>query len=137
MQRELPGHYSPWMEIANRLPQLIESHQLRAQVNEVQHFVFFSLTLSHYPIFILSPLFFLNIVDMDQLTTHYGDFIHRTKTISLLVMSGITLASGMMCVSLKFPEPTQNNSWTILYEALKKYLFFKYIFSYLQKCKNN
>ncbi|XP_055272252.1 indoleamine 2,3-dioxygenase 2 [Moschus berezovskii] len=33
--RELPGHYSPWMEIANRLPQLIESHQLRAQVNEM------------------------------------------------------------------------------------------------------
>ncbi|XP_025133922.3 indoleamine 2,3-dioxygenase 2 isoform X7 [Bubalus bubalis] len=33
--RELPGHYSPWMEIANRLPQLIESRQLRAQVNEM------------------------------------------------------------------------------------------------------
>ena len=114
MQRELPGHYSPWMEIANRLPQLIESRQLRAQVNEVQHLVFFSLTLSHYPIFILSPLSFLNIVDMGQLTTHYGDFIHRAKTISPLV-SGITLASGMMCVSLKFPEPTQKNSWTILY----------------------
>nr|XP_020731955.1 indoleamine 2,3-dioxygenase 2 isoform X3 [Odocoileus virginianus texanus] len=33
--RELPGHYHPWMEIANRLPQLIENHQLRAQVNEM------------------------------------------------------------------------------------------------------
>ncbi|XP_032474472.1 indoleamine 2,3-dioxygenase 2 isoform X4 [Phocoena sinus] len=33
--KELPDHYRPWMEIANRLPHLIGSHQLRAQVNEV------------------------------------------------------------------------------------------------------
>ncbi|XP_054937115.1 indoleamine 2,3-dioxygenase 2 [Physeter macrocephalus] len=33
--KELPDHYRPWMEIANRLPRLIESHQLRAQVNEM------------------------------------------------------------------------------------------------------
>ncbi|KAJ8786435.1 hypothetical protein J1605_006216 [Eschrichtius robustus] len=35
MQKELPDHYRPWMEIANRLPHLIGSHQLRAQVNEM------------------------------------------------------------------------------------------------------
>ncbi|XP_022426986.1 indoleamine 2,3-dioxygenase 2 isoform X2 [Delphinapterus leucas] len=33
--KELPDHYRPWMEIANRLPHLIGSHQLRAQVNEM------------------------------------------------------------------------------------------------------
>ncbi|XP_067401280.1 indoleamine 2,3-dioxygenase 2 isoform X2 [Emydura macquarii macquarii] len=30
--RELPAPYGPWMEIANNLPHLIESHQLRSQV---------------------------------------------------------------------------------------------------------
>ncbi|XP_032474469.1 indoleamine 2,3-dioxygenase 2 isoform X2 [Phocoena sinus] len=34
-EKELPDHYRPWMEIANRLPHLIGSHQLRAQVNEM------------------------------------------------------------------------------------------------------
>ncbi|XP_057553951.1 indoleamine 2,3-dioxygenase 2 [Hippopotamus amphibius kiboko] len=33
--KELPDRYRPWMEIANRLPHLIENHQLRAQVNEM------------------------------------------------------------------------------------------------------
>ncbi|XP_058381385.1 indoleamine 2,3-dioxygenase 2 [Diceros bicornis minor] len=33
--KELPDHYRPWMEIANKLPHLIESHQLRAQVNKM------------------------------------------------------------------------------------------------------
>ncbi|XP_008049828.1 indoleamine 2,3-dioxygenase 2 [Carlito syrichta] len=33
--KELPDHYRPWMEIANRLPQLIETHQLRAHVNKM------------------------------------------------------------------------------------------------------
>nr|XP_042118464.1 indoleamine 2,3-dioxygenase 2 isoform X3 [Peromyscus maniculatus bairdii] len=31
-QKELPDHYRPWMEIANKLPHLIESHQLQAHV---------------------------------------------------------------------------------------------------------
>lgn len=35
MQKELPDHYWPWMEIVNKLPHLIESHQLRAQVNKM------------------------------------------------------------------------------------------------------
>ncbi|KAK1341875.1 hypothetical protein QTO34_016626 [Cnephaeus nilssonii] len=35
MQKELPDHYRPWMEIASKLPDLIGSHQLRAQVNEM------------------------------------------------------------------------------------------------------
>ncbi|XP_017656189.2 indoleamine 2,3-dioxygenase 2-like isoform X1 [Nannospalax galili] len=30
--KELPDHYKPWMEIASKLPLLIESHQLRAHV---------------------------------------------------------------------------------------------------------
>uniref|UniRef100_A0A8D2LJE8 Indoleamine 2,3-dioxygenase 2 n=1 Tax=Varanus komodoensis TaxID=61221 RepID=A0A8D2LJE8_VARKO len=34
-QQELPPFYRPWMEIANNLPSLIESHQLRAQVDKV------------------------------------------------------------------------------------------------------
>ncbi|XP_012931527.1 indoleamine 2,3-dioxygenase 2 isoform X5 [Heterocephalus glaber] len=33
--KELPEYYQPWMEIANKLPYLIESHQLRACVNKV------------------------------------------------------------------------------------------------------
>ncbi|XP_077008681.1 indoleamine 2,3-dioxygenase 2 isoform X3 [Tamandua tetradactyla] len=33
--KELPDHYRPWMEIANNLPHLIASHQLRAQVNKM------------------------------------------------------------------------------------------------------
>nr|KAF6368682.1 indoleamine 2,3-dioxygenase 2 [Myotis myotis] len=33
--KELPDHYRPWMEIANKLPELIESHQLRAQVSKM------------------------------------------------------------------------------------------------------
>ncbi|XP_014592025.1 indoleamine 2,3-dioxygenase 2 [Equus caballus] len=33
--KELPDHYRPWMEIANKLSHLIESHQLRAQVNKM------------------------------------------------------------------------------------------------------
>ncbi|XP_007933258.1 indoleamine 2,3-dioxygenase 2 [Orycteropus afer afer] len=33
--KELPDHYKPWMEIANKLPYLIESHQLRALVNKM------------------------------------------------------------------------------------------------------
>ncbi|KAM8784393.1 indoleamine 2,3-dioxygenase 2 isoform 2-T2 [Rhynchonycteris naso] len=33
--KELPDYYRPWMEIANKLPHLIESHQLRAQVNKM------------------------------------------------------------------------------------------------------
>uniref|UniRef100_A0A8C3WNR7 Indoleamine 2,3-dioxygenase 2 n=1 Tax=Catagonus wagneri TaxID=51154 RepID=A0A8C3WNR7_9CETA len=33
--KELPDHYRPWMEIASKLPHLIETHQLRAQVNEM------------------------------------------------------------------------------------------------------
>ncbi|XP_038951143.1 indoleamine 2,3-dioxygenase 2 isoform X1 [Rattus norvegicus] len=32
---ELPDHYKPWMEIAHRLPHLIESHQLQAHVYEM------------------------------------------------------------------------------------------------------
>ncbi|XP_060237477.1 indoleamine 2,3-dioxygenase 2 isoform X2 [Meriones unguiculatus] len=32
---ELPDHYQPWMEIANELPHLIESHQLRAHVSKM------------------------------------------------------------------------------------------------------
>ncbi|GAB5570294.1 indoleamine 2 [Prionailurus iriomotensis] len=32
--KELPDHYRPWMEIANKLPHLIESHQLQAQVDK-------------------------------------------------------------------------------------------------------
>ncbi|XP_012931524.1 indoleamine 2,3-dioxygenase 2 isoform X1 [Heterocephalus glaber] len=32
--KELPEYYQPWMEIANKLPYLIESHQLRACVNK-------------------------------------------------------------------------------------------------------
>ncbi|XP_044293519.1 indoleamine 2,3-dioxygenase 2-like isoform X2 [Varanus komodoensis] len=32
---ELPPFYRPWMEIANNLPSLIESHQLRAQVDKM------------------------------------------------------------------------------------------------------
>ncbi|XP_055449420.1 indoleamine 2,3-dioxygenase 2 isoform X4 [Psammomys obesus] len=32
---ELPDHYQPWMEIANKLPHLIESHQLRAHVSKM------------------------------------------------------------------------------------------------------
>uniref|UniRef100_A0A8D2JQU8 Indoleamine 2,3-dioxygenase 2 n=1 Tax=Sciurus vulgaris TaxID=55149 RepID=A0A8D2JQU8_SCIVU len=33
--KELPDHYRPWMEIAKKLPHLIESHQLRAHVNKM------------------------------------------------------------------------------------------------------
>lgn len=33
--KELPDHYRPWMEIANNLVHLIESHQLRAHVNKM------------------------------------------------------------------------------------------------------
>uniref|UniRef100_A0A286XXU0 Indoleamine 2,3-dioxygenase 2 n=1 Tax=Cavia porcellus TaxID=10141 RepID=A0A286XXU0_CAVPO len=33
--KELPDYYQPWMEIATKLPHLIESHQLRARVNRV------------------------------------------------------------------------------------------------------
>ncbi|XP_004592807.2 indoleamine 2,3-dioxygenase 2 [Ochotona princeps] len=33
--KELPDHYRPWMEIAKKLVHLIESHQLRAHVNEM------------------------------------------------------------------------------------------------------
>ncbi|XP_016051122.1 PREDICTED: indoleamine 2,3-dioxygenase 2 [Miniopterus natalensis] len=33
--KKLPDHYRPWMEIANQLSYLIESHQLRAQVNKI------------------------------------------------------------------------------------------------------
>ncbi|XP_010590851.1 indoleamine 2,3-dioxygenase 2 isoform X1 [Loxodonta africana] len=33
--KELPDHYKPWMEIANKLPHLIESRQLRAHVNKM------------------------------------------------------------------------------------------------------
>uniref|UniRef100_A0A8C2URJ3 Indoleamine 2,3-dioxygenase 2 n=1 Tax=Chinchilla lanigera TaxID=34839 RepID=A0A8C2URJ3_CHILA len=33
--KELPDYYQPWMEIANKLPYLIESHQLRTCVNRV------------------------------------------------------------------------------------------------------
>ncbi|XP_014438133.1 indoleamine 2,3-dioxygenase 2 isoform X2 [Tupaia chinensis] len=33
--KELPDHYRPWMEIAKKLPQLIESHQLQAQVDKI------------------------------------------------------------------------------------------------------
>ncbi|KAM9621689.1 indoleamine 2,3-dioxygenase 2 isoform 2-T2 [Trichechus inunguis] len=33
--KELPDHYKPWMEIVNKLPHLIESHQLRAHVNKM------------------------------------------------------------------------------------------------------
>uniref|UniRef100_A0A8C5XB63 Indoleamine 2,3-dioxygenase 2 n=1 Tax=Microcebus murinus TaxID=30608 RepID=A0A8C5XB63_MICMU len=33
--KELPDHYSPWMEIAKKLPHLIETHQLRAHVNKM------------------------------------------------------------------------------------------------------
>ncbi|KAF7242131.1 Indoleamine 2,3-dioxygenase 2 [Varanus komodoensis] len=34
-KQELPPFYRPWMEIANNLPSLIESHQLRAQVDKM------------------------------------------------------------------------------------------------------
>ncbi|XP_063095803.1 indoleamine 2,3-dioxygenase 2 [Cavia porcellus] len=33
--KELPDYYQPWMEIATKLPHLIESHQLRARVNRM------------------------------------------------------------------------------------------------------
>ncbi|XP_006860050.1 PREDICTED: indoleamine 2,3-dioxygenase 2 [Chrysochloris asiatica] len=33
--KELPSHYKPWMEIANKLPYLLESHQLRVHVNKM------------------------------------------------------------------------------------------------------
>ncbi|XP_053434624.1 indoleamine 2,3-dioxygenase 2 isoform X3 [Nycticebus coucang] len=33
--KELPDHYRPWMEIANQLPHLIETHQLRGHVNKM------------------------------------------------------------------------------------------------------
>ncbi|XP_004707723.1 indoleamine 2,3-dioxygenase 2 isoform X1 [Echinops telfairi] len=33
--KELPDHYKPWMDIANKLPHLIECHQLRAHVNKM------------------------------------------------------------------------------------------------------
>ncbi|EPQ01561.1 Indoleamine 2,3-dioxygenase 2 [Myotis brandtii] len=33
--KELPDHYRPWMEIADKLPELIENHQLRVQVSEM------------------------------------------------------------------------------------------------------
>ncbi|XP_012580402.1 PREDICTED: indoleamine 2,3-dioxygenase 2 [Condylura cristata] len=33
--KELPDHYKPWMEIASKLPYLIEKHQLRTQVNKL------------------------------------------------------------------------------------------------------
>ncbi|XP_051896961.1 indoleamine 2,3-dioxygenase 1 [Pristis pectinata] len=33
---ELPKFYKPWMDIANNLPQLIEHHQLRHEVNKMQ-----------------------------------------------------------------------------------------------------
>lgn len=33
--KELPDYYRPWMEIANKLSYLIESHQLRAQVKKM------------------------------------------------------------------------------------------------------
>ncbi|XP_048186567.1 indoleamine 2,3-dioxygenase 2 isoform X4 [Perognathus longimembris pacificus] len=33
--KELPDHYRPWMEIASNLPQLIQSHQLHAHVNQM------------------------------------------------------------------------------------------------------
>ncbi|XP_024434706.2 indoleamine 2,3-dioxygenase 2 [Desmodus rotundus] len=33
--KKLPDHYRPWMEIANKLSHLIESHQLRAHVNQM------------------------------------------------------------------------------------------------------
>ncbi|KAL4671794.1 hypothetical protein H8959_004503 [Pygathrix nigripes] len=33
--KELPDHYRSWMEIANKLPQLIEAHQLRAHVDKM------------------------------------------------------------------------------------------------------
>ncbi|XP_036313928.1 indoleamine 2,3-dioxygenase 2 isoform X1 [Pipistrellus kuhlii] len=33
--KELSDHYRPWMEIASKLSDLIESHQLRAHVNEM------------------------------------------------------------------------------------------------------
>uniref|UniRef100_A0A8D0E231 Indoleamine 2,3-dioxygenase 2 n=1 Tax=Salvator merianae TaxID=96440 RepID=A0A8D0E231_SALMN len=34
-QKELPPFYSPWMEIAHKLPYLTESHQLRSHVNKM------------------------------------------------------------------------------------------------------
>lgn len=34
-QTELPPSYSPWMDIAHELPQLIASHQLRARIHQV------------------------------------------------------------------------------------------------------
>eukprot|EP00074_Homo_sapiens_P048740 NP_919270.2 indoleamine 2,3-dioxygenase 2 [Homo sapiens] len=33
--KELPDHYRPWMEIANKLPQLIDAHQLQAHVDKM------------------------------------------------------------------------------------------------------
>ncbi|KAM5311645.1 indoleamine 2,3-dioxygenase 2 isoform 2-T2 [Glossophaga mutica] len=33
--KKLPDHYRPWMEIANKLSRLIESHQLQAHVNKM------------------------------------------------------------------------------------------------------
>ncbi|KAL4664073.1 hypothetical protein H8957_013398 [Semnopithecus entellus] len=33
--KELPDHYRSWMEIANKLPQLIDAHQLRAHVDKM------------------------------------------------------------------------------------------------------
>ncbi|XP_010615447.1 indoleamine 2,3-dioxygenase 2 isoform X4 [Fukomys damarensis] len=33
--KELPEYYQPWVEIANKLPYLIERHQLRARVNQM------------------------------------------------------------------------------------------------------
>uniref|UniRef100_A0A8D0HMY5 Indoleamine 2,3-dioxygenase 2 n=1 Tax=Sphenodon punctatus TaxID=8508 RepID=A0A8D0HMY5_SPHPU len=35
LSKELPAPYGPWMEIANNLPQLIESHQLRIHVDKM------------------------------------------------------------------------------------------------------
>lgn len=77
MQKELPDHYRPWMEIANKLPQLIDAHQLRAHVDKV----FFSSPPYHI-LFSSSYHFYLpcGSVSID----HY----HRTYQLSYLYLSG-------------------------------------------------
>nr|XP_037839772.1 indoleamine 2,3-dioxygenase 2-like [Chlorocebus sabaeus] len=34
-EKELPDHYRPWMEIANKLPQLIDAHQLDSSYEQM------------------------------------------------------------------------------------------------------
>lgn len=34
-KQELPPYYQPWMDIAQRVPELVEAHELRSQIKKV------------------------------------------------------------------------------------------------------